>query len=51
MRLAASNLLAFAGLLGIEHRRIFVWRLFTLAIGHMSAYTCGITDQTLGVSG
>jgi hypothetical protein len=24
---------------------------FTLAIGHMSAYTCGITDLTLGVSG
>jgi hypothetical protein len=24
---------------------------FTLAIEHISAYICGITDQTLGVSG
>ena len=24
---------------------------FTLAIEHMSAYMCGITDHTLGVSG
>ena len=27
------------------------WVSFTLAIEHISAYICGITDQTLGVSG
>ena len=30
---------------------LIVRHSFTLAIEHISAYICGITDQTLGVSG